>query len=97
MLENCKIVKPNNRTLHLWLTYNRYYGRTLSDCYKKPSQTKKNIYNYWCEIAKRYDTTPTVLTYNGFIFSLGFVAENHFIIITVGQNLAVPLDKLPKN
>ena len=34
MLENYKIVKPNKRTLDLWFNYNRYYGRTLSDCYK---------------------------------------------------------------
>ena len=97
MLQNYKVVKPNKRILNLWFNYNRYYGRTLSDCYKKPTLTKKSIYNYWCEMTKIYNTMPTVVTYNNFYFTLCFVAENHFIIITVGQNLAIPLDKLPKN
>lgn len=97
MLKNCKIVKPNKQILQYWYKYTLYKGRTLKDCYIKPSLRKVKVYNFWCEMAKRYNATPTVLTYNGFIFSLGFVAENYFIIITVGKNLAIPLDKLPKN
>lgn len=97
MLENYKVVKPNKRTLDLWFNYNRYYGRTLSDCYKKPTQTKKSIYNYWCEMTKIYNTMSTVIAYNDQYFSLGFIAEIFFIVVSSSQVLAIPLDKLPKN
>lgn len=97
MLENYKVVKPNKRTLDLWFNYNRYYGRTLSDCYKNPTQAKKNIYNYWCEMTEIYNTMPTVVAYNNQHFSLGFIAEVFFIVVTASQVLAIPLDKLPKN
>lgn len=97
MLENYKVVKPNKRTLGLWFNYNRYYGRTLSDCYKKPTETKKSIYNYWYEMTKIYNTMPTVIAYNNQHFSLGFIAEGFLIVVRAGQVLANPLDKLPKN
>ena len=97
MLENYKVVKPNKRILYLWSNYNRYYGRTLSDCYKKPTLRKKSVYNYWCTMTKIYNTMPTVITYNNQFFTLGFIAEVFFFVVTASQVLAIPLDKLPKN
>lgn len=95
VLENYKVVKPNKRMLDLWFNYNRYYGRTLSDCYKKPTLSKKSIYNYWCEMTKIYNTMPTVVAYNSFHVVLGFIAEVFFVVVRAGQVLAIPLDKLP--
>ena len=62
--------------------YNKYMlcGRTLYDCYNRPSLTKENIWNYWLNWALE---TPNVYDlgvrgYNCHFFSLDFryVDEN---------------------
>ena len=89
-----KIVKPDERMLSYWHQYNWYYGRTLNDCYKKPSTRKKNAWNYWCKITSPYNTTPTVLCYNYMRFSIGFIAEGYFVIVTSHKILATKVQDI---
>lgn len=89
-----KIVKPNKIMLSYWHQYNQYRGRTLSECYKKPSACKKNAWNYWCKITSPYNTTPTVLCYNTMCFAVGFIAEGYFVVVTSRKILATKVQEL---
>lgn len=54
-------------------TYNRYYGRTLYDCYNKPSTEKAtswfNIHN---EMIANKGYGLTVLSYNTFMYTCAY-------------------------
>ena len=89
-----KIVKPNKIMLSYWHQYKWYHGRTLSDCYKKPSTRKKNAWNYWCNETVVYNTTPTVLCYNCMCFAVGFIAEGYFVVVTSRKILATKVREL---
>lgn len=89
-----KIVKPDKRMLSYLHQYNQYRGRTLDDCYKKPSTRKKNAWNYWCKITSLYNATPTVLCYNDMCFTVGFIAEGYFVVVTSCKILATKVQEL---
>ena len=89
-----KLVKPDKRMLSYWHQYNQYRGRTLSDCYKKPSVRKKNAWNYWCKITSTYGANPTVLGYNDMYFSVGFIADDCFVVITSSKTFATKVQEL---
>ena len=89
-----KIVKPDKRMLSYWHQYNLYYGRTLDDCYKKPSTRKKNAWNYWCNETVAYNTTPTVLCYNDMCFSIGFIANGCFVVVTSSKTFSTNVQEL---
>ena len=89
-----KIVKPDKTMLPYWRKYNWYYGRTLDDCYKKPSTRKKNAWNYWCKITSPYNETPTVLCYNDMCFAVGFIAKGYFVVVTSRKILATKVQEL---
>lgn len=89
-----KIVKPDKRMLSYWHQYNFYYGRTLDDCYKKPSTRKKNAWNYWFKIASPYNATPTVLCYSDMCFSVGFIADDCFVVVTSSKTFATKVQEL---
>lgn len=89
-----KPVKPNKRMLSYWHQYNQYYGRTLSDCYKKPSDRKKNAWSICCSMAATHNSTPTVLCYNDMYFSVGFIADDCFVVVTSGRTFAVKVQEL---
>lgn len=90
---NYKIIKPDERILSYWHDYNRYYGRTLSDCYKKPSAHKKYAWNHWCKITAAYNATPTVLCYNSQYFRVGFVAQGYFVAVCSNKILATKVQE----
>ena len=48
-------------------------------------------------MTKIYNTMPTVVAYNNQHFSLGFIAEVFFIVVSSSRVLAIPLDKLPND
>ena len=89
-----KLVKPDKRMLSYWHDYKQYYGRTLSDCYKKPSVRKKNAWNYWCKITATYSAIPTVLSYNDMCFTVGFVADGYFVVVTSSKTFATKVQGL---
>ena len=89
-----KIVKPDKRMLSYWHQYNQYRGRTLSDCYKKPSVRKKNAWNYWYNATVTHNATPTVLCYNDMYFVVGFIAEGYFVVVTSRKILATKVQEL---
>lgn len=91
---NYKIIKPDERMLSYWYKYNLYYGRTLSDCYKKPSAHKKYAWNHWCKIVAAYNATLTVLCYNDMYFTVGFVAEGYFVVVTSCKILATKVQDI---
>lgn len=93
-MPNYKIIKPNERILSYWYKYNLYYGRTLNDCYKKPSAHKKYAWNHWCKITGAYNTAPTVLCYNCMYFTVGFVAEGYFVVVTSCKILATKVQDI---
>lgn len=86
-----KIVKPDKIMLSYWHQYKQYYGRTLDDCYKKPSTRKKNAWNYWCKMAATHNSIPTVLCYNDMNFAVGFIADDYFVVVTSRKYLATKL------
>ena len=89
-----KLVKPDKRMLSYWHQYNWYYGRTLSNCYKKPSVRKKNAWSVCCKMAAAYNTTPTVLCYNYMNFAVGFIADGYFGVVTSRKILATKVREL---
>ena len=60
----------------------RYAGRTLNDCYEKPSQIKREIYDEWLEwyYGADYVQAFGVASYNGFNFTIG--------ALLIGENMA---------
>ena len=49
----------------------QYAGRTLIDCYERPSYSKQYIYNNWLEWACRNEVQQFGISgYNGFQFTL---------------------------
>lgn len=89
-----KIVKPDKRMLSYWCQYNWYYGCTLSDCYKKPSVRKKNAWAVCCKMAATHNATLTVLSYNDMCFSVGFIADDYFVVVTSRKILATKVQEL---
>ena len=89
-----KIVKPDKRMLSYWHQYNQYRGRTLDNCYKKPSARKKNAWNYWCNATVTHNATPTVLCYNYMYFAVGFIEEGYFVVVTSCKILATKVQEL---
>ena len=89
-----KIVKPDKIMLSYWNKYNLYYGRTLSDCYKKPSVRKKNAWAACCKMAATHNATPTVLCYNDMYFSVGFIADDCFVVVTSSKTFATKVQEL---
>lgn len=89
-----KIVKPDKRMLSYWHQYNQYRGRTLSDCYKKPSTRKKNAWAACCKMAAIHNATPTVLCYNSMFFSVGFIADDCFVVVTSSKTFATKVQEL---
>ncbi len=89
-----KIVKPDKIMLSYWNKYNLYYGRTLSDCYKKPSVRKKNAWAACCKMAATHNATPTVLCYNDMYFSVGFIAEGYLVVVTSSKTFATKVQEL---
>lgn len=61
----------------------RYSGRTLDDCYARPSYSKQYIYKMWEEWAHLNDVEYFgVSGYNGFQFTLqGLVHQNNHTYI----------------
>ena len=50
--------------------------RDLFDCYKTPSEIKRNIFNYWRDFAYDLDCEYfTVFSYNVMMFTLSFDAR----------------------
>ena len=89
-----KIVKPDKRMLSYWHQYNQHRGRTLSDCYKKPSVRKKNAWAACCSVAATYSATPTVLCYNDMYFAVGFVADGYFVVVTSSKTFSTKVQEL---
>ena len=89
-----KIVKPDKRMLSYWHKYNQYRGRTLGDCYKKPSVCKKNAWAACCKMASTHNATPTILCYNDMYFAVGFIAEGYFVVVTSRKILATKVQEL---
>lgn len=93
-MPNYKIIKPDERMLSYWYKYNQYYGRTLSDCYEKPSAHKKYAWNHWCKVTAPYNATPTILCYNRMYFRVGFVAEGYFVVVMSSKIVATKVKEL---
>lgn len=56
--------------------YHEFTCRDLFDCYKKPSDIKLMIYNYWRDFANDIDCEYfTVHSYNHMMFTLSFNAR----------------------
>ena len=54
----------------------QYAGRTLAQCYERPSYSKQYIYNMWLEWAIRNDIQYFGISgYNGFQFTLQGLIE----------------------
>ena len=61
--------------------------KTIYEAYKKPSETKRGIYDYLCYVAEQMDgTTPTVILHNSHHFTTAFYfwrnGEKHIRIDT---------------
>lgn len=81
-------IKLNNETFEVKrLKYEPEYldYKTLDDCYAKPSEAKKAIYNYWLEWRNELDLDKsseyvfgrvTILSYNVNMFTLGVEVYN---------------------
>ena len=66
-------------------------GRTLQDCYKKPSVKKQKIYNDWKKWAEENDVMSFgVSGYNSYVFSLNGIIVyemiKYYIYITPTRN-----------
>lgn len=63
--------------------YNFYYGRTLDDCYNRPSTTKSSI---WESIREECYTNNgevlTVLSYNSFMFVCAYeIPQDNILVV----------------
>lgn len=57
-------------------TYNRYYGRTLYECYNKPSTEKvSSWFNIHNEMVSKGGWGLTVLSYNTFMYTCAYTYE----------------------
>lgn len=95
-----KSIKIGNKTFSVhrskYTNPNRlayYEGRTLTDCYTKPSATKISIYNEWLHWAVDNNITHFGLSsYNSNVFSLQGLATvdgvDYVLIITPSSNKA---------
>lgn len=63
--------------------------------YIKPSDTKMKIYNNLC--AKCYakgGRNPSILTYNAFMFTMGYIIDDTFYIETPTQTVTAKISEL---
>lgn len=93
MMPNYKLVKADERMLSYWYKYNNYNGRTLNQCYKKPSAHKKYAWNHWCKVTSAYNTAPTILCYNCMYYTVGFVAEGYLVVVKSNQILVTKVEE----
>lgn len=57
----------------LLVTFNRYKGRCLTDCYIKPSATKIKIWaDLLFDMSEKGGHDLTVLSYNTYMFTAGY-------------------------
>lgn len=76
----------------IWKTH-QYF--TPEHAYNKPSATKMKIYNNICEKCYRqYGRNPSVLTYNTFMFTVGYAIGDTFYIETPSQTVATKISEL---
>ena len=70
-----KHISPDE--LHKMACYTVSKVKSLDDCYDRPSQTKKDIYNYWMRWSQSVTDLYTfdVDTYNTSVFTLSGVIE----------------------
>lgn len=68
---------------------------TPEHVYTKPSATKMKIYNNICEKCYRqYGRNPSVLTYNTFMFTVGYAIGDTFYIETPTQTVTAKFSEL---
>ena len=78
---------------------NQYHGRTLYDCYNKPSTTKENIWDFWVNECRRLNPKESmdatlhnihVVSYNCMMFTIGFEDDENWYYITPTHNYKIP-------
>lgn len=93
-----KTIEINDRTFELRTEHscyrNLYAGRSVWDCYDRPSRTKEDIYNDWLKWAVDADVDSFgVSSYNCHLFTLSGIyhapnGDSYFIRITPAHNYA---------
>ena len=74
--------------------YNYYYGRTLDDCYNKPSALKFCIWQDIREECYNNDgQVLTVLSYNAFMFTCAYEipSKNILVVHTPSKRIEIAL------
>jgi hypothetical protein len=100
---NFEVKTPRKNKLSLESVINtldRNAGRTIYDCYDRPSEVKLSIYNEWLDWYTGCDDDTVdyfgVSSYNGFNFSLQALAEvdgyYYLISITKANNTATLIE-----
>lgn len=75
--------------------WKRGHHLTPEHVYIKPSATKMKIYNNICEKCYRqYGRNPSVLTYNTFVFTVGYTIGDTFYIETPTQTVTAKISEL---
>ncbi len=65
--------KPTKQAKYYYELFLRHKGRTLEQCYTKPSHKKSKVYSDTWFFVKEFDgKNLTVLSYNTWMFTLGF-------------------------
>ncbi len=84
--------KQINAYYQIWKTHLHV---TPEHVYVKPSATKMKIYNNICEKCYRqHGRNPSVLTFNAFMFTVGYAIGDAFYIETPTQTVTAKISDL---